>query len=244
MPEGSLTSEIVAARSLSETLVQRLYALHEASYDATDPLRFRSDLAEKEWVILLRSAAGDVVGFSTQRTLDAEVHGRPVRALFSGDTVIDPDHWGEQTLARAWCRLAGGLKATCRDRALYWFLISKGHRTYMYLPAFFREFHPRVDRETPPFEAELIRVFGRLKFGDEFDEVSGLVRPRGPHDRLKPELDATLRRLANRHVAYFRTRNPRYGDGHELACVAEIDAANMRGFARRELMAALPAATA
>ena len=42
-----------------------------------------------------------------------------MRALFSGDTVIDPAYWGEQALVRAFCRLIGrlarGLAATVRS---------------------------------------------------------------------------------------------------------------------------------
>lgn len=243
MPRGELRSEVVPVSALAADLVARLHELHAASYDGSDPLRFRADLAEKEWLILLRDSLSEaVVGFSTQRTLDVVAAGRPVRALFSGDTVVHPDYWGEQALVRAWCRLAGRVKARTPDRPLYWFLISKGHRTYLYLAIFFREFYPRHDRPTPAFEAELIRVLGSGKFGDDFDAATGLVEPRGGGDRLRPELDSTASRLKNPHVAFFRERNPRYRDGSELVCVAEIAPENMRSTARRELLAELPGA--
>jgi len=170
------------------------------------------------------------------------VDGQPARALFSGDTIIDREHWGSQELVRAWCRLAGQLKSQRGDRPFYWFLISKGRRTYLYLPYFFREFYPRGDRPTPAFAQRLIRALGRLRYPEEFDPRTGLIEPAGPHDRLKPELDATLRRLRNPHVAFFTRRNPRYQEGVELACVAEISPQNMRSLARRELEAGMQAA--
>ena len=46
-------------------------------------------------------------GFSTQRTMDVVVGGRPVRALFSGDTVIDPALLGRAGAGARFCRLIG-----------------------------------------------------------------------------------------------------------------------------------------
>jgi hypothetical protein len=241
-----LVGEIADRAALPAVLVDRLYALQELCYDGVDPRRFRADLAEKHWVILLREGeGGPVVGFSTQRTLEAVVQGRPVRVLFSGDTVIDPAYWGEQALVRAFCRLIGRLQARPADpRPLYWLLISKGHRTYLYLPTFFHEFWPCRQRPTPPFEAELIRALGESRYPGEFDAERGVIRPRGPHDRLKAELDASARRAANPHVAFFLERNPGHGEGDELVCVADLDPRNLRPIVRREVEAAMAGSAA
>jgi hypothetical protein len=237
---GRLAAETVETAALVPELVEHLYRLHARSYEGSDPARFRADLGEKEWVILLRDGPGGaVVGFSTQKRMDVMVNGRPVRALFSGDTLIAPGYWGEQALVRAWCRLAGRLKAQTPDRPLYWFLISKGHRTYLYLPTFFLEFYPRHDRDTPSFEAGLIAALGLQKYPGDFNPKSGLIEPQGAHDRLLASLDGSGRRAANPHVAFFLERNPRHAEGHELVCVAEIAAENMRSVARRELLAEL-----
>jgi hypothetical protein len=163
------------------------------------------------------------------------VDRRPVSVLFSGDTVIHREYWGSQELVRAWCRLAGQLKARCGDQPLYWFLISKGHRTYMYLPLFFQDFYPCHDRPTPEFESRLIRALGREKYPRAFDPHTGLIEHSRTHDRLKPALDAAPLRVRNPHVTFFLDRNPRYQEGSELVCVAEIAPENMRSLARREL---------
>jgi hypothetical protein len=236
MPENRLSGAVIPAAAVTAELADRLYALYEEHYDGADPVQFRADLAEKQWVILLREAAtGLVVGFSTQLLIDVDLDGQPVRALFTGDTIIHRDHWGSQELVRTWCRFAGQLKAQDEGRPLYWFLISKGYRTYLYLPLFFHEFYPRYDRSTPAFEQRLIQALGTLKYPREFDPRTGLITHPGRHDRLKAELDATPRRLSNPHVAFFVQRNARYREGAELVCVAEIRAENMRSIARREL---------
>jgi hypothetical protein len=234
-----LLGEIVDRPAVGAELAARLYALQVRCYDGVDPERFRADLAEKQWVILLRDGeGGEVVGFSTQRLLEVAAAGRAVRALFSGDTVIDPAYWGEQALVRAFCRLVGRLLAVPDPRPLYWFLISKGHRTYLYLPTFFHAFWPCHDRPTPPFEAELIRVLGEARYPGEFDAARGLIRPRGPHDRLKESLDASARRGHNPHVAFFLERNPGHRQGDELLCVADLDPDNLRPVVRREVLRA------
>ncbi len=108
MLNGRLRAEVISAAELSAQLVEKLYRLYESCYDATDPVRFRADLEEKQWVILLRDIGTQLVaGFSTQMLMDLEVNKRLVHTLFSGDTIIHPDYWGSQELVRAWCRLAG-----------------------------------------------------------------------------------------------------------------------------------------
>jgi hypothetical protein len=237
-----LAGEIVEVSRLTASLVDRLYVLQVRCYDGVDPSRFHADLFEKQWIILLRDGeGGEVMGFSTQRTLEAVVHGRAVQVLFSGDTVIDPGCWGEQVLVRTFCRLIGRLQAL-GERPLYWFLISKGHRTYLYLPTFFHDFWPRHDRATPPFEAELVRVLGESRYPGEFDPERGVIRPRGPHDRLKEELDGSARRGRNPHVAFFLERNPGHREGDELVCVADLSPENLRPIVRREVLAAMAAA--
>lgn len=225
-----------------EALLPPLYALHAAHYEGAAPDRFRADLYEKDWILLLRETErGTPVGFSTQRLLEAEVDGQPTRAIFSGDTVIAREYWGTQELVRTWCRFAGAVKARFSDRPLYWFLISKGHRTYMYLPLFFHDFYPRHDRPTPPFEQRLLDTLAAGRYPEDYEPETGVIHHAGRFDRLRPELDAAPARLENPHVAFFLRCNPRYLEGDELACLARIEAENMRSVARRELEAGMRA---
>jgi hypothetical protein len=231
-----LQSEVAPAKRVLARYAEQLYDLYASCYDGTDPVRFRADLEEKQWVILLREVeTGNVVGFSTQLLIDVKINQQPVQALFSGDTIIHPRYWGSFELVRAWCRLAGTLKARLGNRPLYWFLISKGHRTYLFLPSFFCDFYPRHDRPTPPFERQLIQVLARRKFPREFNPETGLIEYHSAHDRMKTELDSAPRRLNNPHVDFFVRQNPGYRCGSELVCVAEIAPANMRSVAKREL---------
>jgi len=195
---------------------------------------FLRDLGEKEHVILLRDANGVLRGFSTLRTYDLTVEGRDVRLLFSGDTIIDESWWGEQELGRAWSELAGRIRAEDPDRPLYWLLLSKGYRTYLYLPLFFEEFHPCRGREPAPFEKSIVDTFASMKYGDEYDRARGVVAFHHAPGRLREDLaDVGEHRLRHEHVRFFLDANPQYREGHELVCLARLEAANMRGFARQ-----------
>ena len=82
-----------------------MFDLMDRHYENVVRRTFESDLAEKRWVVELRSQAnGELCGFSTQTLLDANVDGRPVKALFSGDTIIDPRYdQPTESRASAWC---------------------------------------------------------------------------------------------------------------------------------------------
>ena len=203
-----------------------------------DEERFRRDLREKDAVILLRDRWDGVVhGFSTQQIFRLTVAGRTVRALFSGDTIIDRAYWGEQELVRGWCHFAGRTLADDPATPLYWFLISKGYRTYLYLPLFFHRFLPGRDGVAGSFESQRLDALARAKFGRSYHPASGTLRFRESQGQLKPGLAETpAGREDNPHVRFFLERNPGYAHGDELVCLAEISPGNMKSFARRWLL--------
>lgn len=235
MPESHLISSIRRANSLTGEELDRLYGLFTRHYDKVSREKFESDFREKETVILLRdTAAGLVRGFSTQMVLRERFQGSPVRALFSGDTIIDPAYWGEQELVKAWCRLAGMLHAEEPETPFYWFLICKGYRTYLYLPVFFRDYYPRYDAPIPVRELSLLNSLSALKFPDYFKPETGLLEFPSPQGQLKTALsDTPPGRLKDPRVRFFIEKNPNYASGSELVCLTEISEGNMRGLAQR-----------
>src|SRR5262245_9991920 len=205
-----------------------MFALMDRHYENVTSDAFDADLAEKRWVILLLDPqTEEVCGFSTQVLHDATAAGRPIRALFSGDTIVARDRWGDPSLARVWGRLALSLIDSLPGAELYWFLISKGYKTYRFLPLFFREFFPRYDSPTPDWALAVIKALGRSRYPDRFDAATGIVRAGPKGDRLRPGVaDLTPERGNNPHVRFFSTRNPDHARGDELCCVAPLTRAN------------------
>lgn len=102
-----LCGRLVEVDHLSAQDRRRMLELMNQYYTNVAPATFGADLAEKRWVIqIVHPSTHELCGFSTQMVLDAIVQDRPIKALFSGDTII-----GGLGLA-AWLR-----RRPCRWRA-------------------------------------------------------------------------------------------------------------------------------
>lgn len=236
----ALVPAIVARPRLGSRTREEMFALHGRHFANVSRGKFLADLDEKDWVILLRDAAGRTAGFSTQKLLAGIPGAGGARFLFSGDTIVAPDHWNTPYLAGCFGHLMLRLIREHPRTPLYWFLISKGYRTYRFLPVFFKRFWPGPHTAAPPGGAELLRTVATWKFGACYDAADGLVKdPSG--DRLTAPLaavpDAKRRDPCTR---FFLERNPRYDLGHELACLAPITADNFTAPARRVIAHTCP----
>ena len=236
-----LTATVRARPELDERDIARMYGLYARYYEGTSHALFRSDLGDKRAVIELRDGEA-LHGFSTLAWFDFEVAGERRRAIFSGDTIIDHRYWGEQTLLEAFCRFAGRLAADHPERALYWFLISKGHRTFRYLGAFARSYFPNPHAPTPSVEQACIDHLARMRFGAAYVPGSGVIRFPDAHGYLRPQWAGVREALRGRaEVEFFLERNPGYRQGDELACLARLAPDNLRSFARRAFLEGLNA---
>ena len=164
--------------------------------------------------------------------------GKPVRVLFSGDTVVDEASWGQQSLAFGFIRHAAQTQAQSPD-PLYWLLISKGHRTYRYLSAFSIDYAPSPAQETPPEQQRLMDFLAHDRFGAAYDASRGVVRFDESHGHLRADLAAVPAIHAHLpEVAFFLERNPGYRRGEELVCLCPITADTLLPLARRAFLAA------
>lgn len=234
-----LQGQLVQVGAISSQQRETMFALMQRYYDNISRHTFESDLAEKQWVILLRDRADESIrGFSTQMLLNSKLGGQTITALFSGDTIVERECWGDAALSHVWGRLALSLIDTMPDEPLYWFLISKGYRTYRFLPVFFHEFYPRYDAPTPVVMRQAMDAIAIGKFGSLYDAARGIVRSHCGKDRLRSGIGhLTVQRLRDPHVRFFAQRNPHYADGEELCCVAPLTRANFTAAAYRVIHA-------
>lgn len=219
---SSLTSEDVSA-------LAKLYLSH---YSGTNRNRFIADLSSKNEILIL-TFDGVLVGFTTLQLYERIWRGKPVSVVYSGDTVVDPDHWGQQTLAFAWIERMGKIKLEKPEIPLYWLLIVKGHRTFKYLPAFGRSFFPHwaIDRSDLKPLADFL---AQDKFGADYNPANGVVEFSESQGHLRGEIALPTKEQSTLPaVKFFLERNPRFIQGHELVCVCEIDESNMKPLTRR-----------
>lgn len=211
-----------------------MFELYSRHYADCSPGIFARDLSRKTHVVWLAAADARLIGFST---LEVSLHETPwglTRTLFSGDTIIDPEHWGSQALAFEWIRFAGEVQRAAPHVPLYWLLIVKGHRTYRYLKTFALQYVPRADEGAAAALRPLRDFLAQERFGKAYDAPRGIVHFDVPQGRLVPSLaQIDERHLRLREVAFFVASNPRYAAGDELVCLCELAEHNLRPLAQR-----------
>ena len=212
-------------QGVTVTHIKQMYDLYASFYENTSLDVFLHDLSKKSGVILLTRKSDDqVVGFSTLTTFDLTVDGRRIRGIFSGDTIIEPAYWGNNALATTFQRRVLIKRFKHPLTPFYWFLISKGYKTYLLLTNNFYNYYPNVNggderyrRVTEAYcEALFPEAFDRkrmlLDFGNEYVCLKGDVA------EITPELKA-----ANPHIAFFEKINPEWRRGTEVPCVGSLD---------------------
>ena len=236
----TLKPQIFSRQNLDPATREKMLALHQRNYDGVRAEKFFADLDAKDWVILLRDDADGVVGFSTQQLISNVPGAGGAKFLFSGDTIVSPEHWNTPYLSGCFGHLMLRLMDEQPAAPLYWFLISKGFRTYRFLPVFFNRFWPHPDTATPPEISKLLHAVASHTYCHAYTPADGLVRdPSG--DRLSPSLaEIPANKLADKFVRFFLDRNPRFADGDELACLAPITRENLNTLARRVITQTQP----
>ena len=219
-----LLGRTVPVAALDDDTRDAAFALFNAVYENTSRARFDHDLAEKQYIILLFSRQDRTLkGFSTVHVRRIGASHGAATAVFSGDTVIDPEYWGQKQLQLAFARLIVRLKLRNPWQPLYWFLVSKGYRTYLLLANAFPIAVPRAGRQADPALGAILDELATARFGAEYDRARGVVRYASAHERVRPGIaPLTASALSNAHVRFFVERNPEYAEGVELACLAKI----------------------
>ena len=230
-----LTGRLIRVADVTAVERDEMFSLMARFYDNVDRKSFEIDLQEKDWVILLRDPVERVVrGFSTQMLLRLTVGGRPVRALFSGDTIVHRDYWGQHPLSSIWGKFVISLIYEHDDDPLFWFLTTKGYKTYRFLPIFFREFYPRHDAVTPDWARDLIDSLAAHKYPDAYEMGSGMLSWGDRGCCLADGVaQITDRRFHDPHIRFFAQENPGHAHGDELCCVAHLTRANFTSSAYR-----------
>jgi hypothetical protein len=209
-----------------------MFGLLARHFDGVTRSQFDCDLAEKNWVILLKCGRR-LVGFSTLLAYESSFHDEPVSVVYSGDTIVAPEAWGSNALARAWIACVRDLRASYPRGKYYWLLLTSGFRTYRFLPVFWKEFYPRYNHPTPAAERSLLQSLARERFGSQFDPATGIVRFHRPQ-RLRHGLDTVpAGRMTDPHIAFFLARNCGHADGDELICLTELTDENLTAAGRR-----------
>ena len=223
-----LESTVMQASEVTAGQIGAMYAIMESYYGNTSRTVFADDLRKKKDVVLLLDGHGDIRGFTT---LAVYPYDAQTQLLYSGDTIVEKEYWGAHDMSQVWLNNAMPY-AEGFGGATYWFLLSKGYKTYKYLTTFFHEYYPRVDTETPGRIQLIMDSFARRQYGEKYRDgvwAAGNDYLRGEYDRTREAAQK------DRNAAFFLEKNPGYASGNELICLCEISLGNLNRFGRRIL---------
>jgi hypothetical protein len=235
---SALKGAIVRREELSEFQRAQMLALMQLCYAGVSAERFTRDLEEKQYIILLSvRRTGELVGFSTLRVAEDRMGGRPVELVYSGDTVIHPDHWGQKELQVQFARFTAWRRLRRPLRPLLWLLLSGGYKTYLLSVNNFPRTIPRHDWEAPAERVTFMRTLAARWFGSQYDAERGVLRFEQQHYRVRDGIAPIDREAAaHPHIAFFAARNPGHVDGEELVCLTEVRLRDLARSVRRILI--------
>ena len=233
---GKLRAKTIAVADLREDKKSCMWDVFSRYYDDIEQTRFTSDLAAKSHVILLYDT-GDrsLQGFSTLQLLPGSLEGKSYLAIYSGDTILSEGYWGQTALQRAFTTYVLWQMVTHPTIPVYWFLISKGYKTYLLLSRNYVEHWPRWEEPTPPFQKAVLDQLCREKFGDDWKPELGVLQFETPQGKLKEsvaEIDEDLLRQY-KDILFFDTANPGHRNGDELCCLGRVNPAFITHFMKR-----------
>jgi len=222
-----LTNQFLHLNELSHQQKLRMFKLYAANYNNTSKPLFLSDISKKQYVILLLDEQNEIQGFSSIAVNPKNCGTNNYNIFFSGDTIISPKFWGTQELVKGFTEAVGRLLASDQQKKWYWFLMSKGHRTYMYLVLFFKTYYPHLKEANPELKQILNEVADKL-FGKYWQPEKDLIVFPESMGELTPELaHASFEKRRNKHVAFFLEKNPDFYKGEELACITPLNFENI-----------------
>lgn len=220
---GVLKASYQPIKRIDVHVIRQMYHVFSQYYENTSWEVFLHDLSKKTGAFIMRNPAGRVVGFSTLMTCDVEVGGRAVHGVFSGDTIIEREYWGSRALQLEFFKFLIAEKARHPLQPIYWFLISKGFKTYLLLANNFFTFYPRHDGHEP-YLADIVDAYCETFFPAYYNRDRRLLDFGHDYAPLKSDVAEITERMRHESPAIrlFEELNPEWRRGTELPCIGEI----------------------
>ncbi len=217
-------SRFIALKNLKTADINAMYRIYSRFYQNTTHATFLDDLQNKTGAIVARTRSTKrIIGFSTLTVFDCDIDGKKIRGIFSGDTIVEPEFWGSRCLHVAFYRQILLARLRHPFTPLYWFLISKGYKTYLLLTRNFYDYYP--DRNQPDSKlGDIVRAFSKQQYPNAFDPERMLLdfgEGAACLDENVAQITPEIR-AQEPDIAYFEDCNPSWRQGTELPCAGEI----------------------
>lgn len=236
--KAKLSSRFCKINKISVPQLMEMYSLFIQYYNNVDMETFCSDMTKKSGVLLLekKSPIKRIVGFSTWVELDIKKNGKSAKGVFSGDSVIDRQYWGDKSMHNAGVVQMLKLKLKNPKTPVFWLLISKGYKTYLMLTNNFPKHYPNYRDQNEGFEA-IVDEYCKQLYPDVYDEDNRLLMFGDEYQYLKRDVAEITdeMKVNNPNIRHFEELNPTWRQGTELPCVGEISSNMIWEFTKKAL---------
>ncbi len=229
-----LKSEIVPIIEVTSAKRKELFELYFRYFENVTLGIFLDHISHKDHVIILTDQkTSEVKGFCTLMVIELQLDGEKIIGIFTGDTIIERTHWGEQELVRAFTFFCGKNAGIYKQQKVYWLLISKGYKTYRYLPVFTKDFYPNHTHVFPERLKSIRNALASQLYPEEFDPQTELITFKNKIGNLRPGIgDIDEIRIQDPAIEFFAQKNPDHMKGVELACIAELSLENLKSISK------------
>ncbi len=224
--KSSLKASFRRMKDIAPNEILQMHGLFQQFYEHADMQTFVRDLSKKTGAILVHDAkSGQLKGFSTVAEVPLWDGEQEAIGVFSGDTIMDPDCWGDRALKDGFATYMVKTLLLNPLTPVYWLLISKGYKTYLLLANNFTDYYPRHDKPNDPKHRRLIEAYCNKLFPGKYDAEREVLDFGENSQCLKEDVAPITAELAaeNPAIGYFEERNPEWWRGVELPCIAEVN---------------------
>lgn len=204
--------------------VREMFKVFCRYYENTSLEQFISDLGRKSGAFIIRRKIDDaIVGFSTMGIYHMEVDGKKIRGIFSGDTILEKEYWGNRAMNAAFVKRLVWEALKDPFTPQYWFLISKGYKTFLLMSRNFPDYYPHPEHENAHMK-HIVEAYCDKLFPGKLDRDAMVLDFGEGSNCLKSDVTPiTAEQRQETDIAFFEQRNPQWARGTELPCVGRAD---------------------
>lgn len=223
-----LKANTVPISKITQDQKTAMFELFQKFYEDVDKDQFIKDMNAKDSIIILTSKNKELRGFSTLTSFDVLEDNRLHHIIYSGDTIIDPSYWGTAALTMEFLKNIIKAKMKRPFSPVWWYLISKGYKTYLLMANNFMNYYPRYDRKTPVVVQKIMNDVSEKLYPGRHDQNNGILVFQGErHEKLKDFVAPISQQLKEKYpkIKFFADKNPNWMNGDELVCLGEVNLA-------------------
>jgi hypothetical protein len=226
---------ICDTRDIAQSTWDEIWALTQTFFE-TERIYVEQKLKLRQKTVLFRAKPGGVlIGMASIDIYPVLFQYRKLVAIYTSHVLLHEQYRGHNLIQRVGFKTFMGTRLRYPLRPIYWFFDTFSYKSYLLLPRNFREYWPRHDRPTPPWELALMDNIAAQIYRSAWRAERGIVMRSG-QKRLQPDaapLDPAP--VGAPELEFFARANPGHADGDMLVCLCPLTVSNWMHAATRAL---------